>query len=208
MGNLGNWGCKMKRLFDFIVALCALLTLLPVIIVVAALIRFKLGSPILFTQKRPGLNGDIFKMMKFRTMLDAKDKQGNLLPDEQRMTKFGSFLRSTSLDELPGLFNVLKGDMSLVGPRPLLVQYLPLYNKEQARRHNVRPGITGWAQVNGRNAISWEQKFELDVWYVNNQSIWLDFKILLLTVKKVFIRDGINADGHVTIEPFKGSNND
>lgn len=208
MGNLGNWGCKMKRLFDFIVALCALLTLLPVIIVVAILIRFKLGSPILFTQNRPGLNGDIFKMMKFRTMLDAKDKQGNLLPDDQRMTKFGSFLRSTSLDELPGLFNVLKGDMSLVGPRPLLVQYLPLYNKEQARRHNVRPGITGWAQVNGRNAISWEQKFELDVWYVNNQSMWLDLKILLLTVKKVFIRDGINADGHVTIEPFKGSNND
>ena len=198
----------IKRLFDFIVALCALLTLLPVIIVVATLIRFKLGSPILFTQNRPGLNGDIFKMMKFRTMLDAKDKQGNLLPDEQRMTKFGSFLRSTSLDELPGLFNVLKGDMSLVGPRPLLVQYLPLYNKEQARRHNVRPGITGWAQVNGRNAISWEQKFELDVWYVNNQSMWLDLKILLLTVKKVFIRDGINADGHVTIEPFKGSNND
>lgn len=198
----------MKRLFDFIVALCALITLLPVIIVVAALIRFKLGSPILFTQNRPGLNGDIFKMMKFRTMLDAKDKQGNLLPDDQRMTKFGSFLRSTSLDELPGLFNVLKGDMSLVGPRPLLVQYLPLYNKEQARRHNVRPGITGWAQVNGRNAISWEQKFELDVWYVNNQSMWLDLKILLLTVKKVFIRDGINADGHVTIEPFKGSNND
>ncbi|MDN3396836.1 MULTISPECIES: sugar transferase [unclassified Pseudoalteromonas] len=198
----------MKRLFDFIVALCALLTLLPVIIVVATLIRFKLGSPILFTQNRPGLNGDIFKMMKFRTMLDAKDKQGNLLPDDQRMTKFGSFLRSTSLDELPGLFNVLKGDMSLVGPRPLLVQYLPLYNKEQARRHNVRPGITGWAQVNGRNAISWEQKFELDVWYVNNQSMWLDLKILLLTVKKVFIRDGINADGHVTIEPFKGSNND
>ena len=198
----------MKRLFDFIVALCALLTLLPVIIVVAALIRFKLGSPILFTQNRPGLNGDIFKMMKFRTMLDAKDKRGNLLPDEQRMIKFGSFLRSTSLDELPGLFNVLKGDMSLVGPRPLLVQYLPLYNKEQARRHNVRPGITGWAQVNGRNAISWEQKFELDVWYVNNQSMWLDLKILLLTVKKVFIRDGINADGHVTIEPFKGSNND
>ena len=198
----------MKRLFDFVVALCALLTLLPVIIVVAALIRFKLGSPILFTQNRPGLNGDIFKMMKFRTMLDAKDKQGNLLPDEQRMTKFGSFLRSTSLDELPGLFNVLKGDMSLVGPRPLLVQYLPLYNEEQARRHNVRPGITGWAQVNGRNAISWEQKFELDVWYVNNQSMWLDLKILLLTVKKVFIRDGINADGHVTIEPFKGSNND
>lgn len=198
----------MKRLFDFLVAFCAMLALLPVIVAVALLIRFKLGSPILFTQDRPGLNGKIFKMMKFRTMLDAKDKQGNLLPDHERMTKFGAFLRSTSLDELPGLFNVLKGDMSLVGPRPLLVQYLPLYNTEQARRHNVRPGITGWAQVNGRNAISWEDKFKLDVWYVDNQSLLLDFKILLLTVKKVFVREGISADGHVTIEPFKGSNND
>lgn len=198
----------MKRLFDFIVALCALLTLLPVIIIVAVLIRFKLGSPILFTQDRPGLNSKIFKMMKFRTMLDGKDKYGNLLPDNERMTKFGAFLRSTSLDELPGLFNVLKGDMSLVGPRPLLVQYLPLYSTEQARRHNVRPGITGWAQVNGRNAISWEQKFKLDVWYVDNQSFLLDLKILLLTVKKVFVREGISADGHVTIEPFKGTNND
>lgn len=198
----------MKRLFDFLVALCALFTLLPIIIVVAVLIRFKLGSPILFTQDRPGLNGKVFKMMKFRSMLDGKDKQGNLLPDDERMTKFGAFLRSTSLDELPGLFNVLKGDMSLVGPRPLLVQYLPLYNAEQARRHDVRPGITGWAQVNGRNAISWEQKFKFDVWYVDNQSLVLDFKILLLTVKKVFVREGISADGHVTIEPFKGSNND
>jgi len=198
----------MKRLFDFIVAFCALLTFLPVIIVVAILIRFKLGSPILFTQNRPGLNGKVFKMMKFRSMLDGKNRLGNLLPDEERMTKFGSFLRSTSLDELPGLFNVLKGDMSLVGPRPLLVQYLPLYSSEQARRHNVRPGITGWAQVNGRNAISWEQKFKLDVWYIDNQSLLLDFKILLLTVKKVFVREGISADGHVTIEPFKGSNND
>ena len=198
----------MKRLFDFIIALSALLTLLPLIIVVTILIRFKLGSPILFTQNRPGLHGNIFKMMKFRTMLDAKDKQGNLLPDDQRMTKFGSFLRSTSLDELPGLFNVLKGDMSLVGPRPLLVQYLPLYSTEQARRHNVRPGITGWAQVNGRNAISWDQKFKFDVWYVDNQSFFLDLKILFLTVKKVFVREGISADGHVTIEPFKGSNND
>ncbi|MAY60560.1 sugar transferase [Pseudoalteromonas issachenkonii] len=195
----------MKRLFDFIAAICALLALLPVIMIVATLIRFKLGSPILFTQNRPGLNGDIFKMMKFRTMLDAKDKRGNLLPDEQRMTKFGSFLRSTSLDELPGLFNVLKGDMSLVGPRPLLVQYLPLYNKKQARRHNVRPGITGWAQVNGRNAISWEQKFELDVWYVANQSFWLDIKILFLTVKKVFVREGISADGEATMSLFEGS---
>lgn len=195
----------IKRIFDFLVALTALLMLLPIIFIVAVLIRFKLGSPILFTQNRPGLNGKVFKMMKFRSMLDAKDKQGKLLPDDQRMTKFGIFLRSTSLDELPGLLNVLKGDMSLVGPRPLLVQYLPLYNTQQARRHNVRPGITGWAQVNGRNAISWEDKFKLDVWYVDNQSFWLDFKILLLTVKKVFVREGISADGHVTIEPFKGS---
>lgn len=198
----------MKRLFDFIVALSAFVMLLPIIIIVGILIRNKLGSPILFTQDRPGLNGKVFKMMKFRTMLDGKDKHGNLLPDDERMTPFGAFLRSTSLDELPGLFNVLKGDMSLVGPRPLLVQYLPLYSNEQARRHNVRPGITGWAQVNGRNAISWDEKFKLDVWYVDNQSFWLDIKILLLTVKKVFVREGISADGHVTIEPFKGSNND
>ncbi|MDC9498769.1 MULTISPECIES: sugar transferase [unclassified Pseudoalteromonas] len=198
----------MKRFFDFIVALSVLFILLPVIIVVFVLVRLKLGAPILFTQTRPGLHGKVFKMMKFRTMLDGKDKQGNLLPDNERMTKFGAFLRSTSLDELPGLFNVLKGDMSLVGPRPLLVQYLPLYSSEQARRHNVRPGITGWAQINGRNAISWEQKFKLDVWYVDNQSFLLDIKILLLTVKKVFVREGISADGHVTIEPFKGSNND
>ena len=198
----------MKRLFDFLVALFALLILLPVIMVVAVLIRLKLGSPILFTQERPGLHGKVFKMKKFRSMLAGKDKQGNLLPDDERMTQFGAFLRSTSLDELPGLFNVLKGDMSLVGPRPLLLQYLPLYNKEQACRHNVRPGITGWAQVNGRNAISWEQKFKLDVWYVDNQSFFLDIKILLLTVKKVFVREGISANGHVTIEPFKGSKND
>ncbi|KDC49472.1 sugar transferase [Pseudoalteromonas fuliginea] len=198
----------MKRTFDFIVALSVLLTLLPLIIIVAILIRLKLGSPILFTQNRPGLNSYIFKMMKFRSMLDAKDKHGNLLPDNERMTKFGAFLRSTSLDELPGLFNVIKGDMSLVGPRPLLVQYLPLYNSEQVKRHNVRPGITGWAQVNGRNAIGWDEKFKLDVWYVDNQSLLLDMKILLLTVKKVFVREGISADGHVTIEPFKGSNND
>ena len=198
----------MKRIIDFLIALWALLFLLPVILVVAIFIRFKLGSPILFTQDRPGLNGKVFKMMKFRSMLDAKDKHGNLLPDNERMTKFGAFLRSTSLDELPGLFNVIKGDMSLVGPRPLLVQYLPLYNSEQAKRHNVRPGITGWAQVNGRNAIGWDEKFKLDVWYVENQSFLLDMKILLLTVKKVFIREGISADGHVTIEPFKGSNND
>jgi lipopolysaccharide/colanic/teichoic acid biosynthesis glycosyltransferase len=195
----------MKRFFDFLVALGVLFSLLPVIVIVAVLIRLKLGSPILFTQDRPGLNGKIFKMMKFRTMLDGKDKQGNLLPDDERMTPFGAFLRSTSLDELPGLFNVLKGDMSLVGPRPLLVQYLPLYNKQQARRHNVRPGITGWAQVNGRNAISWEDKFKLDVWYVDNQSFLLDIKILVLTVKKVFVREGISADGEATMSLFKGS---
>ena len=198
----------IKYLFDLTVSIIVFLILLPVILVVAIFIRFKLGSPILFTQDRPGLNGKVFKMMKFRSMLDAKDKHGNLLPDNERMTKFGAFLRSTSLDELPGLFNVLKGDMSLVGPRPLLVQYLPLYNSEQAKRHNVRPGITGWAQVNGRNAIGWDEKFKLDVWYVENKSFLLDIKILLLTVKKVFVREGISADGHVTIEPFKGSNND
>ena len=205
MGNLGNRSSKMKRLFDLLVTLSALIIFLPVIIITAILVRIKLDSPILFTQERPGLNGKSFKMMKFRSMLDAVDKKGNQLPDEQRMTPFGSFLRSASLDELPGLFNVLKGDMSLVGPRPLLVGYLPLYNEQQARRHNVRPGITGWAQVNGRNAISWEQKFSFDVWYVENQSFWLDLKILLLTVKKVFVREGISADGHVTIEPFKGT---
>ncbi|WP_310737161.1 sugar transferase [Pseudoalteromonas sp. SG45-1] len=198
----------IKYLFDLTVSIIVFLILLPVILLVAVLIRIKLGSPILFTQNRPGLHGKVFKMMKFRSMLDAKDKHGNLLPDNERMTKFGAFLRSTSLDELPGLFNVIKGDMSLVGPRPLLVQYLPLYNSEQAKRHNVRPGITGWAQVNGRNAIGWDEKFKLDVWYVENQSFLLDMKILLLTVKKVFIREGISADGHVTIEPFKGSNND
>ena len=198
----------IKYLFDLTVSIIVFLILLPVILLVAALIRIKLGSPILFTQDRPGLNGKVFKMMKFRSMLDAKDKHGNLLPDNERMTKFGAFLRSTSLDELPGLFNVIKGDMSLVGPRPLLVQYLPLYNSEQAKRHNVRPGITGWAKVNGRNAIGWDEKFKLDVWYVENKSFLLDIKILLLTVKKVFVREGISADGHVTIEPFKGSNND
>ena len=195
----------MKRLFDFIIAFCALFFLLPLIIVVAIIIRLKLGSPILFSQNRPGLNGKVFKMLKFRTMLDSKDKQGNLLPDYERMTPFGSFLRSTSLDELPGLFNVLKGDMSLVGPRPLLVEYLPLYSTEQSQRHNVRPGITGWAQVNGRNTISWEDKFKFDVWYVKNQSLWLDVKILFLTVKKVIIKDGISADGEATMTKFQGS---
>jgi len=194
----------VKRLFDFSIVLLVGILLTPIFFLVALLVRIKLGSPIFFTQDRPGLDGQVFKMMKFRSMLDGKDKAGNLLPDDQRMTKFGAFLRSTSLDELPGLFNVLKGDMSLVGPRPLLVQYLPLYSDEQARRHNVRPGITGWAQVNGRNAISWEEKFTLDVWYVDNQSFWLDFKILLLTVRKVFVREGISSSDHVTMPEFKG----
>ncbi|MEZ8326195.1 sugar transferase [Vibrio splendidus] len=195
----------MKRLFDFLASLIALILLAPVIAFVAWKIRKNLGSPVLFRQTRPGLNGKPFEMVKFRSMRDAVDANGNPLPDDERMTPFGDKLRSSSLDELPGLWNVLKGDMSLVGPRPLLVQYLPLYNKEQARRHDVRPGITGWAQINGRNAISWEEKFELDVWYVDNRSLWLDIKVLFLTVKKVFVKEGISADGHVTIEPFMGS---
>lgn len=198
----------MKRFFDFIVAFLALLILSPVILIMALLVRIKLGTPVLFKQARPGLNAKTFSILKFRSMKDAVDNKGNILPDSERLTPFGKKLRATSLDELPGLFNVLKGDMSLVGPRPLLVQYLPLYNAEQARRHNVRPGITGWAQVNGRNAISWDQKFKLDIWYVDNRSFLLDLKILLLTVKKVLVREGISADGHVTIEPFKGSKND
>lgn len=196
----------MKRLFDIVVAIIALLILWPVMLLVAMLIHVKLGSPVLFKQIRPGLQGKPFNMLKFRSMLDAIDKEGNPLPDELRLTRFGSVLRSTSLDELPGLINVLKGDMSLVGPRPLLVEYLPLYSAEQARRHEVRPGITGWAQVNGRNALSWEQKFELDVWYVDNRSVWLDIKILFLTVKKVFVREGISAEGVATMNKFTGSN--
>ncbi|ANB52230.1 MULTISPECIES: sugar transferase [Aeromonas] len=195
----------MKRLFDIVASFCALLLFSPIIALVAWKIRKNLGSPVLFRQTRPGLNGKPFEMVKFRTMKDATDVHGNMLPDAERMTPFGNKLRSSSLDELPELWNVLKGDMSLVGPRPLLMQYLPLYSKEQARRHGVRPGVTGWAQINGRNAISWEDKFKLDVWYVDNHSFWLDFKILLLTIRKVFIKDGISAEGHVTIEPFRGS---
>ncbi len=195
----------MKRLFDLLVTLSALIIFMPVIIIVAILVRFRLGSPFFFTQERPGLNCEVFKMIKFRSMCDAVDENGNALPDSERLTSFGEKLRNSSLDELPGLWNVLKGDMSLVGPRPLLVEYLPLYNVEQAQRHNVRPGITGWAQVNGRNAISWEEKFKLDVWYVENQSFWLDIKIIFLTVKKVFVKDGISADGEVTMHKFTGS---
>ncbi|MBE4586879.1 sugar transferase [Vibrio navarrensis] len=194
----------MKRLFDFLVSFTALILLSPIIALVAWKIRKNLGSPVLFRQTRPGLNGKPFEMVKFRTMKDAVDEQGNPLPDSERMTPFGDKLRNSSLDELPELWNVLKGEMSLVGPRPLLMQYLPLYSPEQARRHEVRPGVTGWAQINGRNAISWEEKFKLDVWYVDNRSFWLDIKILLLTVKKVFVKEGISADGHVTIAPFTG----
>lgn len=194
-----------KRFIDVFVSAIALILLSPVIAIVAWNISKKLGSPVLFRQVRPGMNDKPFTMVKFRTMRDATDKNGNPLPDSERMTPFGNFLRSSSLDELPELWNVLKGDMSLVGPRPLLMEYLPLYSKEQARRHEVRPGVTGWAQINGRNAISWEEKFKLDVWYVDNQSFWLDVKILFLTVKKVFIRDGISAEGEATMSKFTGS---
>jgi lipopolysaccharide/colanic/teichoic acid biosynthesis glycosyltransferase len=195
----------IKRSFDIFFSFIALLVLSPVIFVVGRKIANNLGKPTLFKQDRPGLNGKPFQMIKFRSMIDARDAKGISLPDGERLTPFGVKLRSSSLDELPGLWSVLKGDMSLVGPRPLLVEYLPLYSKDQARRHNVRPGITGWAQVNGRNAISWDEKFKLDVWYVDNQSFWLDIKILLLTVKKVFVRDGISGDGEVTMSKFTGS---
>jgi len=196
----------IKRLFDIVASALGLLMLSPVIAVVGWHIRRKLGSPVLFRQIRPGLNGLPFAMIKFRTMRDAVDGAGNPLPDSERMTPFGGFLRASSLDELPELWNVLKGDMSLVGPRPLLMEYLPLYSAEQYRRHEVRPGVTGWAQINGRNALSWEEKFKLDVWYVDNQSFWLDLKILFLTIRKVIIRDGISATGEATMSKFKGSN--
>lgn len=195
----------IKRLFDIVGSFCGLVLLAPVIAFVAWQVSRKLGSPVLFRQVRPGLAGKSFEMLKFRTMRDAMDAEGKPLPDSERMTPFGSFLRSSSLDELPGLWNVLKGDMSLVGPRPLLMEYLPLYSQEQYRRHEVRPGVTGWAQVNGRNAISWEDKFKLDVWYVDNQSLWLDVKIVFLTIKKVIAKDGINADGEATMSKFTGS---
>lgn len=194
-----------KRIFDFVVALVALILLAPVLLSVAILVRLQLGSPVLFRQERPGKGGLPFTMIKFRTMKDAFSANGEALCDEERLTNLGRLLRSTSLDELPELWNVLIGNMSLVGPRPLLMEYLPLYSEEQFRRHEVRPGITGWAQVNGRNAISWEDKFELDVWYVDHQSFWLDIKILLLTVKKVLIRDGISAEGEATMSKFKGN---
>lgn len=194
----------IKRLFDIVASACGLLLLSPVIAIVAWQIRRKLGSPVLFRQVRPGLNGKPFEMIKFRTMRDAVDAQGNPLPDSERMTPFGSFLRASSLDELPELWNVLKGDMSLVGPRPLLMEYLPLYSPEQYRRHEVRPGVSGWAQVNGRNALSWEDKFKLDVWYVDNRSFWLDLKVIFLTLKKVVVREGISAEGEATMSKFTG----
>ena len=194
----------MKRLLDFIAALLGLIALALPLLLLMALIRRRLGSPVFFRQTRPGLHGQPFEMVKFRTMTDTRGPDGALLPDAERLTPFGRFLRSTSLDELPELWNVLKGDMSLVGPRPLLMEYLPLYSPEQARRHAVRPGVTGWAQVNGRNAISWEEKFALDTWYVDHQSLLLDMKILWLTVKKVLVREGISAAGEATMGKFTG----
>jgi undecaprenyl phosphate N,N'-diacetylbacillosamine 1-phosphate transferase len=195
----------VKRPMDFILSLIAIIVLSPIFLIVALLVRTKLGSPVLFKQTRPGLNEEIFMMYKFRTMTDERDENGKLLPDSVRLTKFGRLLRSTSLDELPELFNILKGDMSIVGPRPLLVQYLPLYNNYQKRRHEVRPGLSGLAQVSGRNAISWEDKFNLDVEYVDNVSFIEDWKIILTTIKKVFVREGINSETAATIEPFKGN---
>ncbi|AGP48233.1 sugar transferase [Psychrobacter sp. G] len=197
----------IKRLFDITAATAALVVLSPVYAITAYKVKHNLGSPVFFRQTRPGLNGEPFEMIKFRTMKDAIDSEGNPLPDSERLTDFGKALRNSSLDELPELWNVVKGNMSLVGPRPLLMEYLPLYSKAQARRHNVRPGITGYAQVNGRNAIGWDKKFELDTWYVDNQSLLLDIKILLKTVKKVLIKDGISADGEATMSKFMGTQN-
>lgn len=195
----------LKRVFDSTITFAALMFLSPLLLILALLVRLKHGAPILFRQRRPGLHGCPFKMVKFRTMTDKRGADGELLPDSERLTAFGRFLRASSLDELPELWNVLKGEMSLVGPRPLLMEYLPLYSLEQERRHEVRPGITGWAQVNGRNAISWEEKFKLDVWYVDNWSLKLDLKIILLTIQRVFRRDGISAQGEATMPRFTGS---
>ena len=195
----------LKRAFDIAASTSALVVLSPVLAITAYKVKKELGSPVLFRQVRPGLHGKPFEMIKFRTMKDATDKEGNALPDSERLTEFGKKLRASSLDELPELWNVLKGDMSLVGPRPLLMEYLPLYSAEQAKRHNVRPGVTGYAQVNGRNSLSWEDKFKLDTWYVEHQSLWLDMKILLKTVKKVIIKDGISAEGEATMTKFTGT---
>ncbi|TGP43616.1 sugar transferase [bacterium M00.F.Ca.ET.230.01.1.1] len=198
----------LKRAFDIAASASALVLLSPVLAITAYKVKKELGSPVLFRQTRPGLHGKPFEMIKFRTMKDATDKEGNALPDSERLTEFGKKLRASSLDELPELWNVLKGDMSLVGPRPLLMEYLPLYNAEQAKRHNVRPGVTGYAQVNGRNSLSWEDKFKLDTWYVEHQSLWLDMKILLKTVIKVIIKDGINQSEEVTMTRFTGKKNE
>jgi lipopolysaccharide/colanic/teichoic acid biosynthesis glycosyltransferase len=197
----------MKRLLDIAASALGLLVLTLPLLMLMVLVRRSMGSPVFFRQQRPGMGGKPFMMVKFRTMSDARDADGNLLPDAARLTKLGQLMRATSLDELPELWNVLKGDMSLVGPRPLLMEYLPLYSAEQARRHEVRPGVTGWAQVNGRNAISWDEKFQLDVWYVDNRSLWLDVKILFMTVAKVFKRDGISAAGEATMSKFTGKEN-
>ena len=205
MGGLGNGSEGVKRVFDFVAALLALVMLALPLLALAWMIRRKLGCPVLFTQVRPGLHGKPFRMVKLRSMTDERDASGALLPDAQRLTPFGRFLRASSLDELPELWNVLRGEMSLVGPRPLLMEYLPLYSPEQALRHKVHPGITGWAQVNGRNAISWSDKFELDVWYVHNHSMWLDLRILLMTMRKVLVRDGISAAGEATMPAFTGT---
>lgn len=197
----------LKRLIDFSLVLCVLVICCPVLFIIALWLHFSnKGAGAFFLQKRPGKDGRIFKIIKFKTMTDEKDSDDNFLPDEKRLTKVGKFVRSTSIDELPQLINVLKGDMALIGPRPLLPQYLPLYSKEQYRRHEVRPGITGWAQVNGRNAISWAKKFDMDVWYVNHCSFLLDLRILFLTIRKVFVREGICSDTSVTMEPFTGNN--
>jgi sugar transferase EpsL len=198
-------GAKMKRLFDIMLSFSALLMLSPVIVILAILVRIKLGSPVLFNQNRPGLHGTAFHLFKFRTMTDARDAEGILLSDADRLTPFGKWLRSSSLDELPTLWNILRGEMSMVGPRPLLVEYLPLYSQRQRRRHDVKPGLTGWAQINGRNALSWEEKFELDVWYVDHASFTLDLKIIWLTLGKVLRREGISATGDATMPKFTGS---
>ena len=197
---------RIKRLFDLTIALSSVILLTPIFVLIGFFVRIRIGSPVLFRQRRPGLHGKPFTIYKFRTMTDKRDEDGNLLPDSDRLTKLGRFLRKTSMDELPELFNVIKGDMSIVGPRPLLMQYLDRYTPEQARRHEVKPGITGWAQVNGRNAISWEDKFKLDVWYVDNWSIWLDVKIIAMTIWKILKREGINQPGQATAEEFFGEN--
>ncbi|MEI3461960.1 MAG: sugar transferase [Bacteroides eggerthii] len=197
----------LKRILDFLIVFCVLVTIWPILLLLIIWLHFaNKGAGVFFTQERPGKNSKIFKVIKFKTMTDECDANGDLLPDEQRLTKVGKFIRSTSVDELPQLINVLRGDMALIGPRPLLPQYLPLYNKEQARRHEVRPGITGWAQVNGRNAISWTKKFELDVWYVDHCSFILDLRIIVLTIKKVFVREGISSETSATMEYFTGNN--